>query len=70
MNCKVTETENKFAARVATGLRLPATGGSDAHQASAVGIFATRFCQVIKDEKTLIQALKSGEFSPLAFRGK
>jgi predicted metal-dependent phosphoesterase TrpH len=70
MNCKVTEKENEFATKVATGLRLPATGGSDAHQISAVGIFATQFSQRITDEKGLIEALKSGAYSPLAFRKK
>jgi len=69
-NSKVTEKENEFAARVAAGLHLPATGGSDAHEASAVGIYATRFSRVIQDEKGLIEALKSGDYSPIAFRGK
>ncbi len=67
-NSKVTEKENRFAAKVAEGLSLPATGGSDAHEVSEVGIYATRFSHVIKDEKDLIEALRSGDFSPLAFR--
>ena len=70
MNSKVTKKENDFAARVAAGLHLPATGGSDGHEASAVGIYATRFSRVIQDEKGLIEALKSGDYSPIAFRGK
>ncbi|NWF55276.1 MAG: CehA/McbA family metallohydrolase [Syntrophaceae bacterium] len=70
LNSKVTKKENDFAARVAAGLRLPATGGSDAHEASAVGIYATRFSRVFQDEKGLIEALKSGDYSPIAFRGK
>jgi predicted metal-dependent phosphoesterase TrpH len=70
MNSKVTKKENDFAARVAAGLHLPATGGSDAHEASAVGIYATRFSRVIQNEKGLIEALKSGDYSPIAFRGK
>jgi predicted metal-dependent phosphoesterase TrpH len=69
MNSKVTKKENDFAARVAAGLHLPATGGSDAHEASAVGIYATRFSRVIQNEKELIEALKSGDYSPIAFRG-
>jgi len=68
MNSKVTEKENTFAARVAAGLRLPATGGSDAHEASALGIYATRFPRVIKDEKDLVEALKGGQYAPVAFR--
>jgi len=70
LNSKVTKKENDFAARVAAGLHLPATGGSDAHEASAVGIYATRFSRVIQGEKGLIEALKSGDYSPVAFRGK
>jgi hypothetical protein len=35
-----------------------------------VGIYATRFSRVIQDEKGLIEALKSGDYSPIAFRGK
>ncbi len=68
MNSKVTEKENSFAAKVAKGLGLPATGGSDAHEVSEVGIYATQFSHVIKDEKDLIEALRKGEFLPIAFR--
>ena len=69
MNSKVTQKENTFASRVATALHLPATGGSDAHEPSAVGIYATRFFQAIRDEKELVRALKGGNYEPLAFRG-
>jgi predicted metal-dependent phosphoesterase TrpH len=69
LNSKVTQKENGFAAEVTTALHLPATGGSDAHEPSAVGIYATRFFQPVKDEKGLIDALKSGNCAPLAFRG-
>jgi predicted metal-dependent phosphoesterase TrpH len=68
MNSKVTEKENRFAAKVAEGLNLPTTGGSDAHQVSEVGIYATQFSHVINDENDLIEALRTGEFSPMAFR--
>ena len=68
MNSKVTESENNFAAKVAEGLGLPATGGSDAHEVFEVGIYATRFFDTIKDEKDLIQALKGGDYSPIRFR--
>jgi predicted metal-dependent phosphoesterase TrpH len=70
MNCKVTRKENRFAAKVAEGLNLPATGGSDAHEVSEVGIFATRFSQVITDEKELIEALRDGSYAPIAYRGE
>jgi predicted metal-dependent phosphoesterase TrpH len=68
MNSKVTEKENALAAQVAAGLNRPATGGSDAHTASALGIYATRFFRNIEDEKGLIDALKSGPYEPVAFR--
>jgi len=68
MNCKVTKKENRFAAEVAEGLNLPATGGSDAHEVSEVGIFATRFSQVITNEKELIEALRDGSYIPIAHR--
>ncbi|MGD2126707.1 MAG: CehA/McbA family metallohydrolase [Desulfobacteraceae bacterium] len=68
MNSKVTQKENSFAAKVAEGLSLPATGGSDAHEVSEVGIYATQFSHVIRDEKDLIEALRAGEFSSIAFR--
>jgi hypothetical protein len=53
---------------VAEGLNLPATGGSDAHEVSEVGIFATRFSQVITNEKALIEALRDGSYAPIAYR--
>lgn len=68
MNSQVTEKENALAAQVAGRLNLPATGGSDAHTASGLGIFATRFFQKIQDEQDLIQALQSGNYQPVAFR--
>ena len=68
LNSKVTEDENNFALEVAKGLNLPATGGSDAHEASRVGIYATKFFDNIKDEKDLLSALKNGNFFPVIFR--
>jgi predicted metal-dependent phosphoesterase TrpH len=68
LNSKSTAKENDFAAKVALGLNLPATGGSDAHEVSEVGIFATRFHQGLKDERELVEALKAGDTSPIAFR--
>jgi predicted metal-dependent phosphoesterase TrpH len=68
LNSKSTAKENDFAAKVALGLNLPATGGSDAHEVSEVGIFATRFRQVIRDEREFVEALKTGDTAPIAFR--
>jgi predicted metal-dependent phosphoesterase TrpH len=68
LNGKVTETENRFAGKVAEGLNLPATGGSDAHEISGVGKYATRFRHPIENEAQLVRALKSGQYAPCAFR--
>jgi hypothetical protein len=68
LNGKVTEKENRFAGKVAAGLGLPATGGSDAHEISGVGKYATRFKHSLGNEKELVQALKSGAYRPCAFR--
>ncbi len=68
LNGKVTEKENRFAKDVAEGLGMPITGGSDAHEVSEVGVYATRFATRIKDEKDLIEALKSGKYTPVAFK--
>ena len=68
LNGKVTETENKFARDVAEGLRLPSTGGSDAHDASTVGVYATAFDEIIDGEASLVAALKQGRYHPVVFR--
>jgi predicted metal-dependent phosphoesterase TrpH len=68
LNGKVTEKENRFASSVARSLGLPATGGSDAHEVAEVGAYATRFFAEIHTEAELIQALRSGDCAPVAFR--
>ncbi|MFH1491145.1 MAG: PHP domain-containing protein, partial [Pseudomonadota bacterium] len=68
LNGKVTERENAFASAVAAGLGLPGTGGSDAHEVSDVGLYATRFSMRISSEEDLVRALKEGACSPVAYR--
>jgi predicted metal-dependent phosphoesterase TrpH len=68
LNGKVTDQENAFAREVATGLNLPATGGSDAHDLKDVGKYATRFSQTIQNERDLLDALKGGVFEPIEYR--
>jgi predicted metal-dependent phosphoesterase TrpH len=70
LNSKVSEKENSFAAKVAEGLRLPVTGGSDAHGIGEVGLYATRFAESIRNERDLVAALRKGPFVPIAFRGQ
>ena len=68
LNGKVTETENKLSLDVAKGLGLPSTGGSDAHDISTVGVYATAFDEIIDGEKALLAALKAGKYHPVVFR--
>ena len=68
LNGKVTDGENEFAGKVAAGLGLPATGGSDAHEVVEVGLYATLFSGRIRNEQELVRALKKGGFSPVAYR--
>ena len=68
LNSKVTQEENDFAAKVAGALGMPGTGGSDAHDVKEVGIYATSFPGTIKDERELVEALKGGDYVPIAFR--
>jgi predicted metal-dependent phosphoesterase TrpH len=68
MNSRVSEKENGFAAQVAEILGLPVIGGSDAHKPGEVGRYATRFADPVRNERDLIEALKKGRFSPVAFR--
>ncbi len=68
LNGKVTANENNFALKVTEGLGLPGTGGSDAHEVAELGMYATEFYEVIKNEQDLIAALKSGEYSPVVFQ--
>jgi len=70
MNGKVTKDENEFASKVAAGLGLPATGGSDAHEVFEVGKYATQFSAIINTEKDLVEALKAGNYEPVAFRNE
>jgi predicted metal-dependent phosphoesterase TrpH len=68
LNGKVTDTENKLSLDVAKGLGLPSTGGSDAHDVSTVGVYATVFEQIIDSEEGLLAALKEGKYRPMTFR--
>jgi predicted metal-dependent phosphoesterase TrpH len=69
LNGKVTVEENRFAGEVARGLDLVLTGGSDAHEVDEVGLYATRLSSPVRNERDLIEALRSGLTAPVAFRG-
>lgn len=68
LNGMVTPEENQFALRVSQNLGLPAVGGSDAHNLSKIGCYATQFEKPIYNEKDLLSALKAGTFCPVVFR--
>ncbi len=68
LNSKVTVDENRFCGQVANALKLPTTGGSDAHLAREVGFYATRFSKIIHNEKELISALRAGDAVPVDYR--
>jgi len=65
LNGKVTDKENYLAFQVAEGLNLPMTGGSDAHDASNIGIYATCFKSVFANDQELVSALYSGGYGPV-----
>ncbi len=69
LNGKVTDKENDFALTVTEGLGLSGTGGSDAHEVEEVGMYATEFYEEIRNEQDLVEALKSGAYSPITFQG-
>lgn len=68
LNGKVTEKENQLAQAVATALQLPATGGSDAHDISEIGRYATCFSKPLRTEQDLLAALRSGDYEAVTFR--
>ena len=58
------DDENSFAMKVAQELRLPVTGGSDAHSVHGLGKFVTVFRDEINTESEFLAALHSGTFFP------
>jgi predicted metal-dependent phosphoesterase TrpH len=55
--------QNDNAAALARGLRLPGIGGSDSHAVREVGVCATEFADDVRDEPSLLDALRSGRYS-------
>ena len=70
LNGRVNASENIFTKKVSDICNLPGTGGSDAHETSEIGIYATYFQDKIRTEKELIEALKSKAYSACILKGR
>jgi len=58
------DEENSFAMDVAMLLKMPVTGGSDAHSTHGLGKFVTEFPHEINNEKEFLKALHARDFHP------
>lgn len=54
--------QNDHAAHLARGMRLPGIGGSDSHSVREVGICATEFDGRFHDERSFLEALRTGRY--------
>ncbi len=59
------DRENEFAMAVAELLKLPVTGGSDAHSTHGLGKFLTEFADEVNTEAEFLKALHSKQFHPV-----
>ena len=64
VNGGTSDEENAFAMRVASLLKVPVTGGSDAHSVHGLGRYITAFPDEIHSEAEFLAALHSGKFFP------
>jgi predicted metal-dependent phosphoesterase TrpH len=62
LNCKVSDSENDLARRVAERLGLRAMAGSDAHRLDEVGQCLTILERAVRSEKELVEELRAGRF--------
>lgn len=60
---------NLYAYALATELNLPSLGASDAHVLEKIGSYATKFYDNIRDDKDLIEAIKSKTCHPVMRKG-
>lgn len=59
--------ENEFGANMQKALGIAGTGGSDAHSAATVGRFVTHFRNSIANEADMIQEIRNGRCTPIAW---
>lgn len=62
LNGSDSRLQNVAASGLARGFRLPGIGGSDAHTRDEIGRVATRFEANVRDEASLLEALRSGRY--------
>jgi predicted metal-dependent phosphoesterase TrpH len=60
--------QNADAAGMASRMRLPGIGGSDAHSVREVGTCGTRFGEAVACERDFVEALRSGAYSAALLR--
>ncbi len=70
INGRGSRDENLFSWQLCSRLGLPASAGSDAHEAADVGSCATRFERPIRDLSDLIRELKAGRFHAVNLRAR
>jgi predicted metal-dependent phosphoesterase TrpH len=66
-NGRTEEQNNLKAFRISDQHHVPQLGGSDAHELYEVGNYATRFCDLLKNESDFIQAVKLKRFEPVVY---
>ncbi|MBI5288422.1 MAG: PHP domain-containing protein [Chloroflexi bacterium] len=54
--------QNDQAVHLARNLRLPGIGGSDSHSVREVGVCATEFESIVRDERSFVGALRAGAY--------
>ena len=59
------DKENDFAMAVAGLLKMPSTGGSDAHSTHGLGKFLTEFDDEVNTEAEFLKALHSKKYHPV-----
>jgi predicted metal-dependent phosphoesterase TrpH len=60
--------ENERSADLVAKFGYRATGGSDSHMVSLIGMCATRFKAAVKSIDDLVRELKTGDYQPVDFR--
>ena len=68
-NGRGTKAENDYSAEIANRLSKSGTGGSDAHDETDLGSYATEFLRDVKTIEELIEELRQGRFRAVKVNG-